>query len=127
MVEAVDRKMKKSILYFSIVFSVLILGMVIFASSSITGGATSSEIQKVTISMKDWMYSPQIIKVKAGVPVELSLDDSVSGCFRDLVIPELGINKYMATSKDTIKFTPEVGSYTFACSMFMGQGKIIAE
>lgn len=118
--------MKKSRLYFCIALSVLILGVVAFASSNITGGATSSEVQKVTIGMKDWMYSPMIVKVKAGVPVELNLDDSVRGCFRDLIIPELGISKYMATSKDTIKFTPEAGSYTYACSMFMGQGKIIA-
>lgn len=118
---------KKSKLYFCIALAVLILGVVAFTSGGITGDATSSEVQKVTISMKDWMYSPMTIKVKAGVPVELNLDDSVRGCFRDLVIPELGIRKRLATSKDTIEFTPEVGTYTYACSMFMGQGKIIAE
>ena len=113
-----------------IIFGVIALTIILslfLIKGNMTGDAVNGEVQKVTIEMKNWRYSPQVITVKAGVPVELNLDDSVRGCYRDLMIPGLGIRKYMRTSKDILTFTLEKGEYVFACSMFMGQGKIIAE
>lgn len=125
-------EVKKKILYVWAVLIVTVIGAIFISSlnsNNVSGNSINSgEIQKVIISMNNnWEYSPNVIRVKAGVPVELSLDSSVKGCFRDLIIPELKLKKYLVSPSDTLVFTPEKGSYVFACSMYMGKGKIIAE
>jgi len=111
---------------FVIVF--LILGYFLFFGKSTTGNAIGSDsIQKITLSMKG-NYSPNTINVKSGVPVEITLDSSVSGCYRSFNIPELGISKYSSSPSDTITFTPnQKGTFRFQCSMGMGTGTIIVE
>jgi plastocyanin domain-containing protein len=117
--------MKKKMTIRTIALIIIIAFFVFF--NNMTGNAAKENTQKVVIGMKDWIYSPMVISIKAGIPTKISLDDSVRGCFRDLVIPELGIRKYLETSKDSVEVTFEKGEYTYACSMFMGQGKIIAK
>jgi plastocyanin domain-containing protein len=77
--------------------------------------------------MKNGNYYPQVIEVKKGVPVRIYLSDNVRGCYRNIVIPQLNINKYLPTSTKFIEVTFSEGEYIFACSMFMGTGKIIAK
>jgi plastocyanin domain-containing protein len=111
-----------------ILISLIILGF--FAIPKITGKLSNpdSEIKKITLSFKDYNYYPNIIKVKKGVPVEITLDNSITGCFREFTIQELGILKYSSSPEDKINFTPnKSGTFRYACSMGMGYGKIIVE
>ena len=95
------------------------------SSDEITNG---SGVQKIVLSMKDFNYYPNTIYVKAGKPVSISLDDSVGGCYRSIVISSLGLRKTLKSSSDTLDFTPkEKGTYRFACSMGMGTGTLIVE
>lgn len=88
----------------------------------------NGEIQEITLSMKDYNYYPQTIKVKAGSPVRISLDSSVYGCFRAFTIPAFGIYKNLKTPGDYIEFTPgKKGTYRFSCTMGMGTGTLIVE
>lgn len=118
----------------------LIIGVVLIAaalifmntgSSSVTGNVVANsggEAQKIILSERDLNYYPQTITVKAGQPVELSLDSSVKGCLRSFTIRDLGVQKYAKTVSDVIAFTPtKKGTFTFACSMGMGYGKIVVE
>lgn len=89
--------------------------------------STNNKIQKITLSMKG-NYYPNTITVKSGVLVEISLDRSVSGCYRSFSIPDLGVRKLSSNPNDTIKFTPnQKGNFRFQCSMGMGTGTIIVE
>jgi len=93
-----------------------------------SGVIIENGIQKVIMGMKDYNYYPNTIKVQANMPVSISLDESVYGCFRDFTIRDFEIHKYLKTPQDTIEFTPtEKGTYTFACSMGMGTGTLIVE
>ena len=84
------------------------------------------DIQKVILSMKNYNYYPNTVYVKVGKPVSISLDNSVKGCYRTVVIGELGLKKTFRSSTDTLDFTPkEKGTYEFSCGMRMGVGKII--
>ncbi|MEM3113346.1 MAG: cupredoxin domain-containing protein [Candidatus Pacearchaeota archaeon] len=86
------------------------------------------ELQKVTLGIKDYNYYPNTIEVESGKPVEITLDNSVGGCYRSFVIRDLGINKYSRDPSQKITFTPtKSGTYTFACSMGMGYGKLIVK
>ncbi|MEK6854853.1 MAG: cupredoxin domain-containing protein [Nanoarchaeota archaeon] len=96
----------------------------------ITGSviAGSGEVQKVTLGTKDLNYYPNEIRVKSGQPVSISLDNSVTGCLRSFTIKELGVSKYLRSVTDSLVFTPtQKGTFTFACSMGMGYGKLIVE
>ena len=89
--------------------------------------STNQEIQKITLSMGS-NYNPNTIKVKAGVPVEITLDSSVRGCYRSFSIPKLGVSKRSSNPSDTIKFTPnQKGTFRYQCSMGMGTGTLIVE
>ena len=115
----------------------IIIGSFIFITAKpekaniITGNAINegnAEFQKITLSVKDYNYYPNTIKVKSGAPVELTLDKSVSGCLRSFTIKELDVAKNSRSPEDKIKFTPtKTGSFRFACSMGMGYGTIIVE
>jgi plastocyanin domain-containing protein len=127
-------KIKKTTLYLSgIIILILIGGFFLLnkeSNSEIrdTIKENNGEVQKVVISIKDYNYYPNTIKVKAGNPVSITLDESVQGCFRSFTIKALGINQYLKTPQDTLVFTPtKTGKYTFACSMGMGTGTLIVE
>lgn len=90
--------------------------------------APSGEVQRITLGSKNFNYNPNMLRVKAGVPVELTLDKTVAGCLRSFSVRELGISQYAATPSDTIRFTPKkAGTYAFSCSMGMGFGKLVVE
>lgn len=123
-----DIKMNKSVVGWS-VFILILTGVLYFGlNSQSSGNVIQGEVQNIVIGMKGSNYYPNTFKVKSGIPVSISLDNSVVGCFRDLTFPQLGINKYLSSSSDTLVFTPEQkGSYAFACSMNMGRGTMIVE
>ncbi|HLD18623.1 MAG TPA: cupredoxin domain-containing protein [Candidatus Nanoarchaeia archaeon] len=97
-------------------------------AAKINNGGGSGDVQKVVIGFKNFNYYPNTITVKAGKPVSISLDPSVTGCYRGFTIRDFGISKYLQTPQDTIMFTPTVpGTYRFSCSMGMGTGTLIVE
>jgi|SRR3989338_4220880 len=126
-------KIKKTTLYFVFVL-ILVVGAGFFflkgGNSSSTGDVAvgSGNVQKITLSEKNSNYYPNTLNVKANQPVSITLDNSVVGCFRSFNIKDLGVSKYVRTPQETIDFTPtKKGTFTFACSMGMGYGKIIVE
>lgn len=124
-----------------IVAVVMLVGFLIYSNNNPITGATvlsenlgwgdsgsgnlENEVQKVTLSFKDFNYYPNSITVKAGIPVEITLEKSIGGCFRSFNIKELGVKAYSGSPSETIKFTPtKKGTFEFACGMRMGVGKI---
>lgn len=70
-------------------------------------------------------YSPNSFTVKAGVPVEWTIDASNAvGCERAFQVPGLGIRKILDIGINTIEFTPQAGTYSFSCSMGMYRGTL---
>ena len=117
--------MKKSLIV--LVAVLVVAGIFIFGNVNGNSIKNGEGFQKVIIDMQGRNYSPQVIEVKKDVPVRIYLSENVRGCYRSLVITKLSVNKYLPTSTDYIEVTFPEGEYTFACSMFMGTGKIIAK
>lgn len=117
----------------AVILTLIIGGYFLFAGAeNVTGNAVSNvgsdDAQKVNLGIKNYNYYPDVVKVKSGQPVEITLDNSVVGCYRSFTIRDLGISKYSSSPNDKVIFTPtEKGTYTFACSMGMGVGKLIVE
>ena len=131
-------KIKKSTIYVGVILLIIVIGGFFFlrgGNSAVNGNVVSEgkhvlqgETQHIVISKKDLNYYPNEIRVKAGQPVSISLDSSVTGCLRSFNIRDLGVSKYSKTLSDTIDFTPnKKGTFRFQCSMGIGTGTIIVE
>ena len=126
-------KIKKTNLYFTLLLILIVgTGFVFLRGGNSELGDNvavgNGEVQKIILSEKNLNYYPDMIKVKVGQPVSISLDSSVQGCLRSFTIRDLGVAKYVKTPQETIDFTPnKKGTFTFSCSMNMGYGKIVVE
>lgn len=125
--------MRKIAYLVGIVALLFLFGIMMIVPGSKDGNSVSNVenkngIQEVTLSLKNYNYYPNEVRVQSGVPVRIYLDSKVIGCLRDFTIRDFGIHKYLKTSEDYVEFTPtEPGRYTFACSMGMGTGVLIVE
>lgn len=90
-----------------------------YAANTING------MQQVNIEVLNNGYSPSYVRVKAGVPVQLTLtSNEVYSCALSFILNEFGIKTFLAaTDQQTFSFTPEQpGRYTYTCSMGMYSG-----
>jgi len=117
---------KSSFKWFIIIGIAILLIAGFYYYKNLTGNSiNNNEVQKITLGFKN-NYSPNTIQVKSGIPVELTLDNSVRGCYRSFNIPALGISKNFLSSSDKLEFTPtEKGTFQFRCGMGMGTGTLI--
>lgn len=96
------------------------------SNTAAQAGAPTAQVidgkQIVQMTVSGYSYSPNQFSVVQGVPVEWQVDGrNAAGCGQVIVMPTLGITKYLV--KDgitTISFTPtETGTIPFNCSMGM--------
>jgi Cu+-exporting ATPase len=86
-------------------------------------------VQRVEVSVRGG-YSPDLIRVRQGVPVELTFDRQESGdCTSRVVFADLRLSAVLpAYERTTVRFRPgEAGSFGFACGMNMIHGTLIVE
>jgi heme/copper-type cytochrome/quinol oxidase subunit 2 len=91
---------------------------------------TDEAAPKVNMLVTDKGYSPNVIRVKKGVAVELEIQNpNDNSCFSTFNMPDFNINNAnlkIGTTKLT--FTPDkTGEYTFSCGMNMFKGTVIVE
>jgi plastocyanin domain-containing protein len=92
------------------------------ASEAVVG---AGGLQEVRIRVAGG-YDPAHVRVRRG-PVRLVFDrQESSGCSEEVVLPELGIRRYLPAHEETvIEFTPErAGRYEFTCGMSMLRGSV---
>lgn len=132
--------MKNTTLLIVTIIVIVLVGVFLYSKTGvatgndITGNAVNDDsnddrglenAQKVLLGMKDYNYFPSVINVKAGLPVEITLDETVRGCLRSFSIRDLGFSKFSRNPGEKIVFTPnKKGSFAFSCSMGMGYGTI---
>jgi sulfite exporter TauE/SafE/copper chaperone CopZ len=69
-------------------------------------------------------YVPQVFNIKRDIPVKwIITSESSYTCAASLVVPKLGIRKYLEPGENIIEFTPkDSGRLGFSCSMGMYSG-----
>jgi plastocyanin domain-containing protein len=87
----------------------------------------SSGLQRIPVEVHGG-YAPSVIRVRAGVPVQLDFHrDETNPCTEEVVLPAFGIRTYLPAHQTTaVRFTPGPGTFEFACGMGMVRGTIIA-
>jgi hypothetical protein len=72
-------------------------------------------------------YSPNIIKLKAGVPAEITFSQA-AGCTGQVVSEDLGFSEDLSAGPRTVKLDGLAkGTYAFHCGMGMVFGQIVVE
>ena len=93
-------------------------------TAELTGG-----LQRATVSVRGG-YSPEVLRVRQGVPVELVFDRQESGdCTSRVVFPDFQVSAALpAYQRTTVRLDPaEPGEFGFACGMNMIHGTLIVE
>jgi len=83
-------------------------------------------VQKISITV-DGGYKPEIVRLKKGIPAELTfLRKTSSGCFDEVVLPDFGKQAKLPIDKPyVIKINPEKsGMFKYSCGMHMFFGQI---
>jgi P-type Cu+ transporter len=86
-------------------------------------------VQRVEVTVRGG-YSPDLIRVQRGIPVELIFDRQESGdCTSRVVFPDLQLSAALpAYERTTVRFRPgRVGSFGFACGMNMIHGTLVVD
>ncbi|HEX7177861.1 MAG TPA: cupredoxin domain-containing protein [Pyrinomonadaceae bacterium] len=113
---------------------VLLAGLVVWFFFMSEGARASAEVveggvQRVRVTVKGG-YSPDVVVVRKGVPVELDFyRDETSSCTEEVVFGDFQISRRLpAFETTTIRLTPErAGTFTFNCGMNMVRGKLVVE
>ncbi|MCX4585943.1 heavy metal translocating P-type ATPase [Streptomyces sp. NBC_01481] len=86
-------------------------------------------VQRVEVTVRGG-YSPDVIKVRQGIPLELVFNRQESGeCTNRVVFPDLRVSAGLpAYARTTVRVHPaEAGSFGFACGMNMIHGTLLVE
>jgi len=86
-------------------------------------------IQEITVTVKGG-YSPDVIRVREGVPLRLKFDRQETGdCSSRVVFADFGVSQSLpAHGSATLEFTPDKsGEFDFACGMNMIHGTLVVD
>ena len=86
-------------------------------------------LQEVKVTVRGG-YSPDVVRVRQGVPLRLVFDRQERGeCTSHVVFPDFALNRSLpAFTQTTVEVLPDrVGDFGFACGMNMVHGRLIVE
>ncbi len=105
------------------------LGWFFFGPRKATAAVLAGGVQRLEVTVKGG-YRPDVIRVRQGVPVELTFDRQESGdCTSRVVFPDFRASTTLPAYQRTIvRLDPgETGEFGFACGMNMIHGALIVE
>src|SRR6516162_2220389 len=100
-----------------------------FGPRKATAAVLAGGVQRLEVTVKGG-YSPEVIRVRQGVPVELTFDRQESGdCTSRVVFPDFRVSQVLpAGQRTTVRLDPgEAGEFGFACGMNMIHGTLLVE
>jgi Cu+-exporting ATPase len=105
------------------------LGWFFFGPRKARAAELAGGVQRAEVTVRGG-YSPEVIRVRQGVPVELTFDRQESGdCTSRVVFPDLRVSAALpAFHHTTVRLEPpSAGEFGFACGMNMIHGTLIVE
>jgi Cu+-exporting ATPase len=110
-------------------FAMTGLGWFFFAPRRARAAELAGGVQRITVTVRGG-YSPDVIRARQGVPLELVFDRQESGdCTSRVVFPDLAVSASLpAFERTTVHLAPaRAGSFGFACGMNMVHGMLIVD
>ncbi len=98
------------------------------SSTPIEGAAqVDGAVQRIDIDTSAGSYNPNIIKLKAGIPTEITFPQS-GGCLAQVMSKDLNFFEDLTSGPKTLKLAAlPAGTYEFSCGMQMVFGSIVVE
>ena len=96
---------------------------------AVSAVSAAGGVQQVTVRVKGG-YSPDLIEVAAGQPVQLSFyRDEEASCSEELLIPGFQIRRELPAFQTTlVELLPQQpGRYEFTCGMGMLRGSLVVK
>ncbi|GAC1669783.1 MAG: hypothetical protein PVS3B2_10740 [Candidatus Dormibacteraceae bacterium] len=106
-----------------------LFGWFFFGPKKAHSATQVGNVQEVTVTVKGG-YSPDLVRVRQGVPLRIVFDRQESGeCTSRVVFPDFALNSSLsAYGQTTVELLPDrAGEFGFACGMNMIHGKLIVE
>lgn len=88
----------------------------------------AAAVQKVTVALTEKGYQPVSLKLRRGIPAQVTFIRKVSAtCGTQVTIPEYNIKRDLPLNEPvSVSFTPsKSGTFTFSCGMGMIRGSLI--
>jgi P-type Cu+ transporter len=105
------------------------LGWFFFAPRQARAAELGDGVQRIEVRVRGG-YSPDVVRVRQGVPVELVFDRQESGdCTSRVVFPDFAVSAALpAFTRTTVRLHPaRAGSFGFACGMNMVHGTLLVD
>jgi plastocyanin domain-containing protein len=96
---------------------------------AVSAVSSSGGVQEVAINVKGG-YSPDVIEVERGKPVQLSFyRDEENSCSEEVLFPDFSVRRALPAFKTTlVELLPEkAGTYAFTCGMGMLRGSLVVK
>ncbi len=106
-----------------------LLGWFFFGPKKAHSAEQVGYVQEVKVTVKGG-YSPDLVRVRQGVPLRILFDRQESGeCTSRVVFPDFALNQALpANARTIVELLPDrAGEFGFACGMNMIHGKLIVE
>ena len=111
------------------VLAIAALGWYFFAPRKGRIADMDDGVQKIAVTVKGG-YSPDLIRARQGVPLEIEFDRQESGeCTNRVVFADLGVSAGLpAHAKTAVRLQPDrAGTFGFACGMNMVHGTLVVD
>jgi len=105
------------------------LGWFFFGPRKVTAAVLAGGVQRLEVTVRGG-YRPEVIRVRQGVPAELTFDRQESGdCTSRVVFPDFRTSAALpAYQRTTVRLDPDqAGEFGFACGMNMIHGTLIVD
>lgn len=99
------------------------------STEPVEGAATADAdgVQRLTVDTSTGGYNPNVIKLQAGVPAEITFGQA-GGCLAQVMSQDLGFYEDLQSGAKTVSLPAlEAGTYSFSCGMEMVFGSIVVE
>lgn len=88
----------------------------------------SGDIQAVDIDTSAGSFAPNVVKAKAGIPIEMNFSQAPGGCMAGVLFPDFNIDEDLTGGPKTISLPAlDPGTYTFYCQMQMISAELVVE
>jgi Cu+-exporting ATPase len=105
------------------------LGWFFFGPRRARSAQLTDGVQRAVVKVRGG-YSPEVIRLRRGVPAQLTFDRQESGdCTSRVVFPDFRVTAALpAHQRTTVRLTPaSAGTFGFACGMNMVHGTLVVE
>jgi P-type Cu+ transporter len=106
-----------------------VLGWFFFGPKKAHSAEVIGDVQEIKVTVKGG-YSPDLVRVRQGVPLRIVFDRQESGeCTSRVVFPDFALNQPLpAYAQTAVELVPDrAGEFGFACGMNMIHGRLVVE